>query len=495
VNTYRHIYRRLRWLPIALFVLICAPRAFAELRPEIGTRALGLGGAFISNADDPTGMLWNPAGLARLRAGNLVYDLSQGAFSVAYPLDAIGTVGFSLLDLNGADRFFINEPENPIGTFELGNNQALLSYARAIGEWQVGGNFSYSRAPYSGSRWKPSYDLGMITRLNPELAVGATWRDISDVVITGRNGNILQSFDQQFALGATWTPLRYLQLSGALDTPSWLLRSGVETGVYGVSLRLGSIIELRQAEEAFSWSVGLSLNRWNKQLHYAYLRQPGREHKHFVSVGLTFGGVQQTDMPPIAEPPPQNPEVTEATPTAVEPTPIPVEPIPTQDDTELLYQLAAQHSIEVELILAMIQVESDFQPDTVSKSGAVGLTQLMPGTARDLGLKVPNYPNPRKPRPDPKIDERFHPRKNLKAGVKYLNAMLARYDGNYVLAIAAYNAGPGNVQENVPLIRETERHVGKVLNQYYQYKLEPEEVDADAGKLDELLAGDVNGQP
>ncbi|MCH8294971.1 lytic transglycosylase domain-containing protein, partial [Candidatus Poribacteria bacterium] len=110
-------------------------------------------------------------------------------------------------------------------------------------------------------------------------------------------------------------------------------------------------------------------------------------------------------------------------------------------------------------------------------------------TARELGLKVPEYKNIRQPNLDPQVDERFHPRLNLEAGVKYLNAMLKRYDGNYVLAVAAYNAGPGNVQKNVPLIRETERHVGKVLNHYYQYKLDTALRDADLQKLDALLVG------
>lgn len=78
-----------------------------NLRPEVGTRGIGLGGAFISSADDATSPLWNPAGLATLQRGNLIYDLSQGAVSLAYPIKPIGTFGVNFLDLNGGDRFLI----------------------------------------------------------------------------------------------------------------------------------------------------------------------------------------------------------------------------------------------------------------------------------------------------------------------------------------------------------------------------------------------------
>ncbi|MCH8296225.1 lytic transglycosylase domain-containing protein [Candidatus Poribacteria bacterium] len=470
----RVIFPRLSfWLNTALLVFICVHHTSASLRPEIGTRALGLSGAFISSADDPTAVLWNPAGLASIQDRSLVYDLSQGAFSGAYPIDRIGVLGVGILDLNGADRFFINKPDNPIGTFELGNNQILLSYARLIGIWQFGGNLSYSRTPYKGSRWEPSYDLGVIAKVTPYLTVGTSVRDISDVTFSNGDGKILQRFEQQLAIGATWTPIRYLRLNSALDTASWWLRTGVEASVSGVSLRFGSILDFNEFNQSPQWSLGFSLNRWNKQIHYAYLIQADREHTHLLSIGFTFGRGQPIDeathQPLIDQP-----------------------QLPIANRNGNIFsarELAERYGIELELILAFIKVESSFQSDAVSGSGAGGLTQLMPPTARELGLKVPEYKNIRQPNLDPRIDERFHPRLNLEAGVKYLNAMLKRYDGNYVLAVAAYNAGPGNVQKNVPLIRETERHVGKVLNHYYQYKLDTVLRDADLQKLDALLVG------
>ena len=135
-------------------------------------------------------------------------------------------------------------------------------------------------------------------------------------------------------------------------------------------------------------------------------------------------------------------------------------------------QIAKQSDVEVELLLALVKVESTFNPKAISPSGAAGLLQLMPPTARDLGLKVPSYQNARKPTPNSGVDERFHPLKNLDAGVKYLHDMLKRYNGDYSLALAAYNVGPENVRKNGKLSRSAERHVGRVLDNYYQYKRE-----------------------
>jgi soluble lytic murein transglycosylase-like protein len=141
---------------------------------------------------------------------------------------------------------------------------------------------------------------------------------------------------------------------------------------------------------------------------------------------------------------------------------------------QLVKDMARQHGIELPLILALMKVESNFKPDAVSKTGAAGLMQLTSDTARDLGLRVPNYRDETKPNRDPNVDERFDPAKSVRNGTQYLREMLEKYDDNYILAIAAYNAGPGNVNKNVPLIRETERHANKVLNYYFRYKNSPE---------------------
>ena len=113
--------------------------------------------------------------------------------------------------------------------------------------------------------------------------------------------------------------------------------------------------------------------------------------------------------------------------------------------------------------------------------------QLMPPTAQELGLKVPDYENILKPQKNPGVDERFNALKNLNAGVAYLEAMLQRYGGNHMLAVAAYNVGPGNVQEDVPVPQIAERHVGKVLKHYYEYKAHTALRDADLRRLETLL--------
>ena len=104
--------------------------------------------------------------------------------------------------------------------------------------------------------------------------------------------------------------------------------------------------------------------------------------------------------------------------------------------------------VRPDLVRAVIQVESAFNPRAVSSKGAQGLMQLMPATARDLGVTDP-----------------FDPDQNIRGGVTYLRQLLDRYDDNEELALAAYNAGPGAVERygnQVPPYRETQQFVWRI---------------------------------
>ena len=512
-----------RWRQLCVAIvtlwLLCISIASASSRPVIGARALGMSGAFISSPEDSTGALWNPAGLASLEHGSLVYDLSQGAVSLGYPIHYVGTLGFSALDLNGEDRFFHNHPNNPVGTFERGYNQFLLSYARSIGSrLQLGGNFGYNRAPSPDSQWKPSYDLGAIVKILPNLIVGTRLTDISGVTIPDRAGRLLKRFDQTFAVGAAWQPAQPLQLNSVLDTTLWQLRVGGEVGTHGLALRLGTAIDLIGLQPEPNWSLGGSVNIQGKHLHYAYLNQPDMAYKHFLAVGLTFDFLGQTTSASVSkkETSAERREVsTKKREVSVKKTETSVKqgttftkkkektqtkkPVERNDgNTKRIIddakdaksptrRIAERYDIEVELLLALVKRESTFNPKAISPNGAVGLMQLMPPTARGLGLKVPSYKNVRKPTPNASVDERFHPLKNLEAGVKYLHQMFDRYDGDRDLSLAAYNVGPGNVRKNGKLSRSAERHVGRVLENYYQYKADAALKNTDLRRLDAVL--------
>jgi len=118
---------------------------------------------------------------------------------------------------------------------------------------------------------------------------------------------------------------------------------------------------------------------------------------------------------------------------------------------ELAAEAARRHGLEPELVLAVVAVESGFQPTAVSRKGAQGLMQLMPATARSLG-----------------VADVFDPASNLDGGARHLSALVAQYGGDLQRALAAYNAGAGAVERHkgVPPYAETRQYVKKVLGRY-----------------------------
>lgn len=122
----------------------------------------------------------------------------------------------------------------------------------------------------------------------------------------------------------------------------------------------------------------------------------------------------------------------------------------------LIQAAARQFEVDADLIHAIVDIESAFNPRAVSKAGASGLMQLMPKTAQGLGVK-----------------DRFNPQQNIQGGTRYFSQLLARFDGSNRLALAAYNAGPtavSNAGNSVPNYPETKRYVVKVMNKYQSLK-------------------------
>ncbi len=125
-----------------------------------------------------------------------------------------------------------------------------------------------------------------------------------------------------------------------------------------------------------------------------------------------------------------------------------------RDRLETLIQtIADRHHVDPALVRAVMQVESGGNPTAVSRKGAMGLMQLMPDTALQMG-----------------VTKVFDPQENLEAGVRTLRALLVRYNGDLDKALAAYNAGTGAVDRagGVPRNRETRDYVRKVTNNYFQ---------------------------
>ncbi len=117
-------------------------------------------------------------------------------------------------------------------------------------------------------------------------------------------------------------------------------------------------------------------------------------------------------------------------------------------------QAASRHNVDPNLVRALVKVESNFNPNAVSRKGAMGLMQLMPQTARQLNLKNP-----------------FDPQQNIDAGVRHLKQLLDSYNGDVRLSLAAYNAGSGAVSRNrgIPRYSETQNYVRRITNLYGGY--------------------------
>ena len=125
-------------------------------------------------------------------------------------------------------------------------------------------------------------------------------------------------------------------------------------------------------------------------------------------------------------------------------------PRPRAQYTADIHEISREHGVSAGLIEAVVRTESGFDPTAVSPKGAGGLMQLMPGTAAVLG-----------------VVDRFNPRENIRGGVRHLRYLLDRYQGSVAMALAAYNAGEGAVDNyrGIPPYPETQQYVRRVLRE------------------------------
>jgi len=175
-------------------------------------------------------------------------------------------------------------------------------------------------------------------------------------------------------------------------------------------------------------------------------------------VGLTVGGVGPK--PPTFEPathpaqlstqsPPLNTQPDNGRTSQITPS--------THEIKQLVIRTAQRYGVDPALALALARAESDFDPDAVSHKGAIGVMQLMPETAKALGVANP-----------------YDPTENIDGGIRYLKQLIERFGGNIVLAVAAYNAGPNAVRRygGVPPYPETQTFVRKVLAYWEAFRRE-----------------------
>ena len=138
------------------------------------------------------------------------------------------------------------------------------------------------------------------------------------------------------------------------------------------------------------------------------------------------------------------------------PSPVTIMTAPTKEEThEMLAHAGAQHNIDEDLLASVVRAESGGQVRAVSRTGARGLMQLMPGTASAMG-----------------VEDAFRPEQNISGGTAYLDSLLTRYHDNVALALAAYNAGPGAVDKyhGMPPYRETREYVARVIREFNRRK-------------------------
>jgi hypothetical protein len=167
---------------------------------------------------------------------------------------------------------------------------------------------------------------------------------------------------------------------------------------------------------------------------------------------------QVADLPPVIAPDPDKAPDKDPDNSSVALAAQPVSPEQTRDANlspadlrEMLAKAGGDHNLDVDLLASLVKAESGGNVRAVSRTGARGLMQLMPGTATELG-----------------VEDSFKPDQNVRGGSAYLDALLTRYNNKLALALAAYNAGPAAVDKyhGIPPYHETRAYVARVIHEF-----------------------------
>jgi Transglycosylase SLT domain len=209
----------------------------------------------------------------------------------------------------------------------------------------------------------------------------------------------------------------------------------------GVLALLGTVPAVHAAEEV-TLTNGFNLLCDHREESGGKVRLfTSKDSGNFVEVDAAeIASVDTVPDPPAAAPPSRGitePKLTDA------------------DVHELISKAGASHNLDVDLLASVVRAESGGNIHAVSRTGAQGLMQLMPGTAAELG-----------------VADSFRADQNINGGTAYLDALLVRYHENLALALAAYNAGPAAVDKyhGVPPYRETRIYVARVIREFNRRK-------------------------
>jgi hypothetical protein len=177
----------------------------------------------------------------------------------------------------------------------------------------------------------------------------------------------------------------------------------------------------------------------------------GTTNDNYIEVArVDIASVEHVPDPPAPVPDPAPNVATIVRPVA-NPAPPSDEKLSPADLNEMLVKAGHEHNVDIDLLASVVKAESGGNAHAVSRTGARGLMQLMPGTAADLG-----------------VADSFRPEQNVRGGSTYLDELLTRYHDNLALALAAYNAGPAAVDKyhGIPPYHETKLYVARVIHEF-----------------------------